>query len=444
LGTPLGSVGGVRRALVGLTCAAALCAAPPVTAQAQLTPGDIVVADRTADPAGLGGDTGAVFKVDPATGAVSVLATSPQFRAPFGVAIDSQGNLLVVDQDADPAGLGGDTGAVFRFAPGSPPAALATSSLFGDPVGIAIDPQGNVVLADSATGPAGDAGAVFRFAPGSPPGTLAIGPPLDRPTAVAFDALGNIVVADLNADPAGFGGDTGAVFRFTPGSPPGTLAATPEFRAPEGVAVDVQGNVLVGDSNARPFGPVGGNVGAIFRFAPGNPPQILAASTDFSDPSDVAIDAQGNVVVADYAADPGGFGGDAGAIFRFAPGSPPSVLAASPLFKAPQGVAVVPPRCGGRFATIVGDAAGNLLRGTQFADVIAAGASRDRVLAGKGNDIVCGGPGKDVLKGQKGRDRLLGEGGKDKLFGGNGRDVLKGGKGRDLLVGGKGRDKERQ
>jgi Ca2+-binding RTX toxin-like protein len=187
-----------------------------------------------------------------------------------------------------------------------------------------------------------------------------------------------------------------------------------------------------------------GNPGQIFRFAPGAEPGVLAAGSPFRDPGGVAIDAQGNLVVADFGSDPAGLGGDTGAIFRFAPGSPPATLSSSPLFRAPQGVTIVPPLCGGRFATIVGDAAGNVLQGTQFADVIAAGAGRDRVLAGNGNDIVCGGLGKDVLKGQKGRDRLLGESGRDKLVGGKGRDILKGGKGTDLLVGGKGRDKERQ
>jgi sugar lactone lactonase YvrE len=429
----------MRRALAGLACAAALCAALPVAAQAQLVPGDIVVADRFADPAGLGGDTGAIFKVDQASGTVSVLATSPQFRDPFGIAIDAQGNLLVVDEDADPAGLGGNTGAVFRFAPGSPPAALTSSPLFVDPRGIEVDSQGNVVIADSNAGPAGDAGAVFRFAPGGPPQPLASGPPFEAPTDVAIDAQGNVVVSDLAADPAGLGVDTGAVFRFAPGSPPATLATSPLFKAPEAVAIDAQGNVVVADA----AGGGAGNPGQIFRFAPGAEPGVLAAGSPFRDPGGVAIDAQGNLVVADFSADPGGLG-NSGAIFRFAPGSPPAALATSSLFGSPQGIAIVPPRCGGRFATIVGDAAGNVLRGTQFADVIAAGAGRDRVLAGNGNDIVCGGLGKDVLKGQKGRDRLLGESGRDKLVGGKGRDILKGGKGTDLLVGGKGRDKERQ
>jgi DNA-binding beta-propeller fold protein YncE len=136
----------------------ALCAAVSAPAQAQLSPGDIVVADADANPQGPIGD-GAIFKVDPATGAVSVLATSAQFRNPLGVAIDAQGNVVVADDDADPAGLGGSPGAIFRFAPGAAPAPLATSAQFVAPSGVAIDAQGNVVVADQNSDPAGLGGS---------------------------------------------------------------------------------------------------------------------------------------------------------------------------------------------------------------------------------------------------------------------------------------------
>ena len=173
----IGSVlirGAAAVAITALTLSAAL-AAGPAPAHAQLNPGDIVVADRNANPAGPIGD-GAIFKVDPTTGAVSVLATSAQFDNPFDVALDADGNLTVVDRDADPAGLGGDTGAIFRFAPGQAPAVLATSAQFDDPAGVAIDAQDNLVVADLDADPAGlgsNPGAIFRFAHGQAPAPIA-------------------------------------------------------------------------------------------------------------------------------------------------------------------------------------------------------------------------------------------------------------------------------
>jgi Ca2+-binding RTX toxin-like protein len=83
-------------------------------------------------------------------------------------------------------------------------------------------------------------------------------------------------------------------------------------------------------------------------------------------------------------------------------------------------------RCGGERATIVGDQAGDRIRGTKKADVIVANDGADRVSGRGGRDRICGGKGKDTLRGGKGRDLLIG------------------GKGRDELKGGKGRDQERQ
>ena len=99
------------------------------------------------------------------------------------------------------------------------------------------------------------------------------------------------------------------------------------------------------------------------------------------------------------------------------------------------------PRCGGKPATIVGTARGDVLRGTKRSDVIVALGGNDVVVAASGNDIVCGGAGNDRLSGGSGRDRLFGDAGRDRLTGGAGRDRLVGGSGRDTCVIGKPRDR---
>jgi uncharacterized delta-60 repeat protein len=93
---------------------------------------------------------------------------------------------------------------------------------------------------------------------------------------------------------------------------------------------------------------------------------------------------------------------------------------------------IVSPVCAGRRATIVGTAAPDRLRGTPRRDVIAGLGGGDTIRALGGADIVCGGPGRDTLAGGGGADRLLGGPGRDRLVGGAGRDVLRGGPGGDV------------
>ncbi len=70
--------------------------------------------------------------------------------------------------------------------------------------------------------------------------------------------------------------------------------------------------------------------------------------------------------------------------------------------------------------------------GTDYADVLIAGA---------GVNVVDGGRGDDRLEGGSGDDTLLGGAGADQLFGGSGADILNGGAGADILNGGSGSDR---
>jgi Ca2+-binding RTX toxin-like protein len=83
--------------------------------------------------------------------------------------------------------------------------------------------------------------------------------------------------------------------------------------------------------------------------------------------------------------------------------------------------------------TIVGTAAGEVLRGTSHRDVICGLGGNDTLIGGRGNDILVGGTGND---------RLLGGPGADEMDGGSGNDViLARDKRRDLVFGDKGRDR---
>src|SRR5688572_13351958 len=139
-----------RLGLMIAAVATALCAFVP---NASAKAGDLLVVDYTA----FGGD-GAVFRIDPATGAQTTITQGGLFGTATDIAIERDGKLLVVDQDL--AGPGPGTGGVIRIDPATgAQSLLASGGLFDDPTGIELDPQGRILIADQQ-GPGG--GDVIR------------------------------------------------------------------------------------------------------------------------------------------------------------------------------------------------------------------------------------------------------------------------------------------
>ena len=99
--------------------------APLSQAYAQLAAGDSLVVDHS----GGTGSNGALFRVNPTTGARTLLsdfgnaAQGPQGSNPDGVAVEASGSVLVIDQSA---GTNGD-GALFRVDPSTGTFRLRTS-----------------------------------------------------------------------------------------------------------------------------------------------------------------------------------------------------------------------------------------------------------------------------------------------------------------------------
>ena len=91
-------------------------------------------------------------------------------------------------------------------------------------------------------------------------------------------------------------------------------------------------------------------------------------------------------------------------------------------------------------ATLVGNAASNVLTGGDGADALHGLAGDDKLYGGAGNDTLEGGTGADVLRGGDGADLLYGGAGSDDLEGGAGNDTLFGDEGSDHIVGGDGAD----
>jgi len=235
------------------------------------------------------------------------------FNSPSSVAIDSVGNLYVADEfnnrirkittDGVVTTLAGQT------ASGNADGTGAGAS-FSAPTGVAVDKVGNVYVADTGNH------RIRKITPGGTVTTLAgsvsgyldgndISARFREPRGVAVDSNGNVYVADtLN----------NMIRKVTPGGVVSTFAgdgnfdsdngagATASFGGPYGVAVDSAGNVYVGDaSNHRirkitPAAVVSTLAGSTSGFADG-----IGAAAQFLNPRGVAVDALGNVYVADFA-----------------------------------------------------------------------------------------------------------------------------------------------
>lgn len=245
-------------------------------------------------------------------GFVNGPAGSARFKLPYGVTVDAQNNVYVVELDNH---------AVRKITPAGEVSTLAGTGTSGDadgpgsvaqfnnPTGIAIDPNGNLYIADQGQNrirkitPSGVvstlAGGTLGYSDGN--GTAA---KFGAPFGVACDAQSNVYVADRansrirKISPAGE--VTTLAGSGTLGLAEGTGTAA-SFRGIWGIAVDSRGNVFVCDGeNHRirkitPQGVVSTYAGTVTGFADGPAP-----NAQFNNPTGIGIDRNGAIYVADY------------------------------------------------------------------------------------------------------------------------------------------------
>ncbi|MBL9113665.1 MAG: SUMF1/EgtB/PvdO family nonheme iron enzyme [Verrucomicrobiaceae bacterium] len=222
-----------------------------------------------------------------------------RFNHPYDVAADANGNLYVADAEGGMVRRISSTGVVTTvagaFLQGDNRDGVRGAARFDNPLGIAVDGFGNVYVAANQLRKISPAGVVTTLAAETLQGCV----------SAAVDGAGNIYVASSDliqkVTPAGvasiFAGNP-----LSPGSADGTGMAA-SFYSPEGVAVDTTGNVYVADyanHTIRKITPAGvvttlaGSAGQV-GFTDGT-----GAAARFSNPQGVAVDAAGNVYVADY------------------------------------------------------------------------------------------------------------------------------------------------
>ena len=248
-------------------------------------------------------------------------ATSAQLSFPNGLAIDSYGNVYIADSannvirevttdgnintiaGNNTLGYSGDGGA-------------ATSAQLYGPYGVAVDSAGDLYISDSgnqvirevlASGTIVTVGG--NHYPGySGDGGNVSGAQFNYPKGLAIDAAGNLYVADFGnsvirkiavngtitrvagTGVAGYSGDKGA-------------AVDAQLAYPESVAVDSPGNLYIADTLNQTIREVSAN-GSIATVAGNGTPGYAedggpATSAELFDPKGVAVASSGSVYIAD-------------------------------------------------------------------------------------------------------------------------------------------------
>jgi sugar lactone lactonase YvrE len=250
--------------------------------------GNVYVADT---------DANTIRKITPA-GLVTTLAGTPgivggtadgagaaaRFSAPWGIAADTAGNLYVTDsgnstiRKITPAGLvttlAGEAGASGTVD------GIGTASEFSLPKGIAIDPSGNLYVADNS----GD--AIRKITPAGVVTTLAT-----KLASNAQNSFNDNGVTIGNSGDVYMADSTSTIRKITPAGAVTTLAGTvvvagsadgsgaaARFNGPFGIATDTAGNVYVADSEnqaVRKLTP-SGVVTTLTNVVPGFPAGISA------------------------------------------------------------------------------------------------------------------------------------------------------------------------
>ena len=237
--------------------------------------------------------------------------TSPSFNGPAGVAVDAAGNIFVTDWGNNLIRKIAPGGVVTTFA-GSGFAGYndATGALasFTEPTGIAIDPQGNLFVADAGNSlirEINSSGAVTTIA-----GSDSIGyvdgtgsaAAFFNPLGVAVDANGNVYVADAGNNLIRLVKPGGIVSTFAGIFNTGSSNNLSPFNNPSGIAIAPGGNLIVAnylDDNILQVTPSGTVTPIAGRDTVQGSTNGPALSATFYYPNSVATDQFGNTYVSD-------------------------------------------------------------------------------------------------------------------------------------------------
>jgi sugar lactone lactonase YvrE len=248
-----------------------------------------------------------------APGSTNGKGTSARFYNPYGVTVDSSGNVFVADTDNGKIRKITPDGVVTTFAGGGSTFTdgTGTSASFSGPYGITINLTGTFFVADTGglkirkITPEGVVTSLAGISgyPGSTDGAGASAR-FYGPAGVAVDSSGNVYVADAGnrkirkITPDGFVSTFAGTGISGSLDGDGTLAT---FSSPYGITIDANGNIYVGDSRnnkIRKISPVA-VVTTLAGSGTAGSTDGLGTTASFNFPTGVATDSSGNILVAD-------------------------------------------------------------------------------------------------------------------------------------------------
>ena len=213
-------------------------------------------------------DTGnnAIKEWNATTQQVTTLVSSG-LNSPWGVAVDSAGNVYIADTNNN---------AIEKWNATSGLTTLVSSGL-NLPYGLAVDSTGNVYIADT-----GDS-AIKEWSPTSP-GTLTtlVSSGLNNPYGVAVDSLGNVYIADTMDN---------AIKEWSPSSGLVTTLVSSwlGLNEPQGLTVDGSGNVYIADTHDN----------MIKEWSPATKTVSTLVSSGLNQPWGLAVDSAGALYIGD-------------------------------------------------------------------------------------------------------------------------------------------------
>jgi sugar lactone lactonase YvrE len=287
--------------------------------------GDLFIADYDSSRIREVGSNGIITTVagngTPGSSGDGGAATNAKLNNPQGAAVDATGNLFIADTGNERIRKVGTNGIITTVA------GTGTASYFGDggaatnaklnyPWGVAVDASGDLFIADCYNNrirEVGTNGIITTEAGNGTPGSsgdggAAISAELNNPAGVAVDATGNLFIADYGNSRIREVGTNGIITTVAGTgsggySGDGGAAVYAALNSPRGVAVDTSGNVFIGDTGNQRIREVQTN--GIITTVAGNGTADYAGdggaatNAELYHPIGVAVDATGNLFIAD-------------------------------------------------------------------------------------------------------------------------------------------------
>ncbi|HTA81929.1 MAG TPA: hypothetical protein VK783_03290, partial [Bacteroidia bacterium] len=254
-------------------------------------------------------------------------ATAAELNGPISIAFDGAGNMYISDYGNNRIRMVNTTGIISTFAGNGNYGGLgdggpATAAQFNTPQQIAFDHTGNFLyiadysndvirMVDRNTGIISTVIGTMGVAGFYGDGKAASGAQLNFPTGVALDPMGNIYIADRSNYRIRVVGTNGIISTYAGTSTSGYNgdggnADTTEFGYPNQLVADSSGNIYIADQNNNDIrlvntlgivSTIAGNVSLGGGYSGDGAAATLA---QLNGPEGVSVDPAGNVYIADY------------------------------------------------------------------------------------------------------------------------------------------------